>query len=141
MGDVIKATTASNKTPGKLEWRVLIVDSQSMRMVSACTKMHELSAEGITSTLAPFLSDRVEMLSIFCLQHVSRQYYKQVLYMIIFLSPFNAGLLKSVQIRISSISDFVPIFQLWRPLKRNGSLFQRWRLFISSPRQKIPSVS
>ena len=49
MGDVIKATTAMNKTPGKLEWRVLIVDSQSMRMVSACTKMHELSAEGITS--------------------------------------------------------------------------------------------
>jgi len=48
MGDVIKATTAMNKTPGKLEWRVLIVDSQSMRMVSACTKMHELSAEGIT---------------------------------------------------------------------------------------------
>ena len=49
MGDVIKATTEKNKTPGKLEWRVLIVDSQSMRMVSACTKMHELSAEGITS--------------------------------------------------------------------------------------------
>ena len=51
MGDVIKATTEKNKTPGKLEWRVLIVDSQSMRMVSACTKMHELSAEGITSKL------------------------------------------------------------------------------------------
>jgi len=48
MGDVIKATTALNKQPGKLEWRVLVVDSQSMRMVSACTKMHELSAEGIT---------------------------------------------------------------------------------------------
>jgi len=48
MSDVIKATTALNKSPGKLEWRVLVVDSQSMRMVSACTKMHELSAEGIT---------------------------------------------------------------------------------------------
>ena len=49
MQDVIRATTAQNKTPGKLEWRVLVVDMQSMRMVSACTKMHELSAEGITS--------------------------------------------------------------------------------------------
>lgn len=50
MNDVVKATTALNKAPGKLEWRVLVVDNQSMRMVSACTKMHELSAEGITST-------------------------------------------------------------------------------------------
>ena len=49
MSDVIRATTAQNKAPGKLEWRVLVVDMQSMRMVSACTKMHELSAEGITS--------------------------------------------------------------------------------------------
>lgn len=49
MSDVIQATVkAHNKTAGKLEWRVLIVDQQSMRMVSACTKMHELSAEGIT---------------------------------------------------------------------------------------------
>merc|ERR1712226_450414 len=49
MNDVIRATVRDhNKTPGKMEWRVLIVDNQSMRMVSACTKMHELSAEGIT---------------------------------------------------------------------------------------------
>ena len=54
MSDVIRATTAQNKTPGKLEWRVLVVDVQSMRMVSACTKMHELSAEGITSKTIDF---------------------------------------------------------------------------------------
>ena len=50
MNDVVRATVKEhNKTPGKMEWRVLIVDDQSMRMVSACTKMHELSTEGITS--------------------------------------------------------------------------------------------
>ena len=50
MNDVIRATVAAhNKTPGRMEWRVLVVDTLSMKMVSACTKMHELSAEGITS--------------------------------------------------------------------------------------------
>jgi hypothetical protein len=52
MNDVIRATVAAhNKTPGRMEWRVLVVDNLSMKMVSACTKMHELSAEGITSKL------------------------------------------------------------------------------------------
>ena len=50
MNDVVRATVKEhNKQAGRLEWRVLVVDNQSMRMVSACTKMHELSAEGITS--------------------------------------------------------------------------------------------
>merc|ERR1711963_1311932 len=49
MNDVIRDTVKNhNKQPGKLEWRVLVVDNLSMKMVSACTKMHELSAEGIT---------------------------------------------------------------------------------------------
>jgi len=49
MNDVIRATVKThNKQPGKIEWRVLVVDTLSMKMVSACTKMHELSAEGIT---------------------------------------------------------------------------------------------
>ena len=62
MNDVIRATVRDhNKTPGKMEWRVLIVDNQSMRMVSACTKMHELSAEGITSKFKKSESSSVYM--------------------------------------------------------------------------------
>jgi len=49
LNDVIRNTVKQhNKQQGRVEWRVLIVDQQSMRMVSACTKMQDLSAEGIT---------------------------------------------------------------------------------------------
>ena len=48
MNDVVRYTTRThNKQPGS-QWRVLVVDQQSMKMVSACTKMQDLSAEGIT---------------------------------------------------------------------------------------------
>ena len=40
LNDVIRHTVRQhNKDKGRVEWRVLIVDQQSMRMVSACTKM------------------------------------------------------------------------------------------------------
>jgi syntaxin-binding protein 1 len=51
MNEVIRGSagqTKASKKPGGVEWRVLVVDNLAMRMVSACCKMHEISAEGIT---------------------------------------------------------------------------------------------
>ncbi|OWR51269.1 putative ROP [Danaus plexippus plexippus] len=48
MNEVIRYRGPKGKEAQRIEWRILIVDQLSMRMVSACCKMHDISAEGIT---------------------------------------------------------------------------------------------
>ncbi|XP_050429019.1 protein ROP isoform X2 [Adelges cooleyi] len=48
MNDVIKQKGAKKSVDKGIEWRVMVVDQLAMRMISACCKMHEISAEGIT---------------------------------------------------------------------------------------------
>ncbi|XP_025195197.1 protein ROP isoform X1 [Melanaphis sacchari] len=48
MNEVIKQKGVKKGADKGIEWRVMVVDQLAMRMISACCKMHEISAEGIT---------------------------------------------------------------------------------------------
>lgn len=45
MNEVIKQKKTGSSG---VQWRILVVDKLAMRMVSACCKMHDISAQGIT---------------------------------------------------------------------------------------------
>lgn len=46
MNEVIRSKGKS-PAPGSKEWRTLVVDKLAMRMISACCKMQDMTAEGI----------------------------------------------------------------------------------------------
>ena len=52
-----------NQKSDKVDWRVLVVDNVSMRILSTCIKMHQLNKEGITRELTLFSA--VEVVNIF----------------------------------------------------------------------------
>ena len=52
MQDVIRSNRKTTGGKESVDWRILLVDQLSMRMVSACCKMHEIAAEGITCKLS-----------------------------------------------------------------------------------------
>lgn len=47
--EIMNEVIRSKKKSASTDWRVLVVDQLAMRMVSTCLKMHDISAEGITS--------------------------------------------------------------------------------------------
>ena len=55
MQDVIRSNRKASAAGGGTDWRILLVDQLSMRMVSACCKMHEIASEGITCKLIALL--------------------------------------------------------------------------------------
>ena len=49
-----------NQKADKVDWRVLVVDKVSMRILSTCIKMHQLNKEGITRELTLLSAVQVE---------------------------------------------------------------------------------
>ena len=49
-----------NQKSDKVDWRVLVVDKVSIKILSTCIKMHQLNMEGITRELTLISAVEVE---------------------------------------------------------------------------------
>merc|ERR1712106_645782 len=111
LNDVIR----HNQSAGKKDWRVLVVDKLSIRVVSSCTKMHQLSAEGVTivETLEKARQPMHSMEAIYLLTPTEESVNS-------FISDFQSSTSSTYKAAHVYFTEAIPD-QLFKSLSRSGA--------------------